>query len=184
LIGRPRPDRTFHSTARRFIGAAMFGHLVGCADLNNVTNKELLDVDPKLERRLTRRVPATPIDSPIHPIREIHSTLAPTSALNDGRLDTSATAPDSTALVQYVMIDLGATRNCGAVSMLSSSVDVRPRKIRIDVAGDRGFPFEPIYVGRPGSNPARFRSTKCRFLRITALEVDGEPWSIAELTVQ
>ena len=104
----------------------------------------------------------------------------------DGVPDTAATGNDPRAKDQYILVDLGRMVKVHQVDQLHVPLDGYPLRYRIDTAGEHNFPYALAFVGRgaPGQSSAILhKPVRCRFLRITLLDVSVHSWSVGELEI-
>ncbi|HVB38746.1 MAG TPA: discoidin domain-containing protein [Vicinamibacterales bacterium] len=137
---------------------------------------------------------------PALPIAKLNASLWPAdvSRMIDGRLDTRWATGGPQRGGEWVLVDLGATRQVGSVVMeVGRSAGDYPRALQVEVSDD-GASWTPVFHGSvaglavqaalrhprsmPIAVPVRARA---RYIRLTQLGQDDQMyWSIAELSVR
>ncbi|MER3415786.1 MAG: hypothetical protein C4297_06180 [Gemmataceae bacterium] len=116
----------------------------------------------------------------------IHSSLAPVAALADGDPSSSAGSAGPCQPSQWILVDLGD--DCLFQQVIQwHPAESWPPRFRIDVADQRGFPYELVYLGTGTADCTTAilaHPVRARFVRITTLEAAPRPWGVSELEIR
>ena len=113
------------------------------------------------------------------------SSTYTSSVVHDENLDSVLITPEGHGNDLWIMIDLGQSYRFQTIEQIHAGQG-EPRRYRIDIAGESGFPWTRVWAGRgekDRSVAVLQHAYEARFVRIMVLEEGRERWTVSELEI-